>query len=196
MPNPLRPDKTLTFTRIIDFCHASQRLWQLGPVLFPDAASAKSWSRRMSHILKHEPNAIHRILHSAAALRSLQKLSKTQRKTYDEHYHYLLNHRDGMDYFSYQKAHWPIGSGITEVACKTVFTQRFKSSGMTWEPTPQFHPDDHELLTGGQTILTLRLATLSGVWNDAFQRYLDSPSPLTKIETRPTIHPHPTNSAA
>ena len=28
--------------------------------------------------------------------------------------------------------HLPIGSGVTEAACKTVFTQRLKQSGMTW----------------------------------------------------------------
>ena len=27
----------------------------------------------------------------------------------------------------------PIGSGVTEAACKTIFTQRFKRSGMKWK---------------------------------------------------------------
>ena len=37
-----------------------------------------------------------------------------------------------MDYATYRFMHWPIGSGITEAACKVVFTQRFKLAGMTW----------------------------------------------------------------
>ena len=191
LPNPLRPDKTLNWTRIVDFYHTSQRLWKLGAVLFKDDAAGKAWSRRMCHILKHEPNAIHRILHSAIALRSQRKLSKRQRETYEEDYNYLVKHRAGMDYFAYRKAGLPIGSGITEAACKTVFTQRFKSSGMTWGRTPAAHPDDFDLTdrTSGQTILTLRLATLSGVYPATFRRYLASPTTLAKTETRPTATP-------
>jgi hypothetical protein len=44
-----------------------------------------------------------------------------------------------------------MGSGITEAACKTVFTQRLKRSGMSWT------------ISGGQVILDLRVIWLSGV---------------------------------
>src|SRR5208337_1254047 len=37
-----------------------------------------------------------------------------------------------LDYCEYRRNHLPIGSGVTEAACKTVFTQRLKQSGMTW----------------------------------------------------------------
>jgi hypothetical protein len=37
-----------------------------------------------------------------------------------------------MDYEGYRRRGLPIGSGVTEAACKTVFTQRFKRSGMRW----------------------------------------------------------------
>jgi hypothetical protein len=50
----------------------------------------------------------------------------------------------------------PIGSGVTEAACKTVFTQRLKLSGMRWK---------HE---GARTVLTLRVILLSGVWEDVY----------------------------
>ncbi|PON12215.1 hypothetical protein C2W62_40800, partial [Candidatus Entotheonella serta] len=32
----------------------------------------------------------------------------------------------------YKRQKLPLGSGITEAACKIVFTQRFKRSGMSW----------------------------------------------------------------
>ena len=38
-----------------------------------------------------------------------------------------------MAYWHYQGVGLPIGSGVTEAACKTVFTQRLKQSGMRWE---------------------------------------------------------------
>jgi hypothetical protein len=58
----------------------------------------------------------------------------------------------------------PLGSGITEAACKIVFTQRFKRSGMSWT------------IQGGQTILDLRVIKLSRVWEEVHQKYLASKS--------------------
>ncbi len=56
----------------------------------------------------------------------------------------------------------PIGSGVTEAACKTVFTQRLKQSGMTWS------------LEGGQRIVDLRVIQLSGLWPQVYQAYLQA----------------------
>jgi hypothetical protein len=57
-----------------------------------------------------------------------------------------------MRYSDFKSVHIPLGSGVTEAACKTVFTQRLKSSGMRWS---------HE---GAKTILTLRTILLSKSW--------------------------------
>jgi hypothetical protein len=59
----------------------------------------------------------------------------------------------------------PIGSGVTEAACKTVFTRRLKQSGMTWK------------LDGGQWIVDLRVIQLSGVWSESHQSYLQAKIP-------------------
>src|SRR4029450_13863667 len=57
----------------------------------------------------------------------------------------------------------------TEAACKIVFTQRLKRSGIVWT------------ISGGQVILNLRVIWLSGVWEDVHQRYLASKSmPVTQ----------------
>jgi hypothetical protein len=79
---------------------------------------------------------------------------------YWEAYNYLLRHSKEMRYSEYQKAGLPIGSGVTEAACKVVFTLRFKQSGMKWG------------LQGGEVILRLRLAVLSQVYDDVYQAYL------------------------
>ena len=67
-----------------------------------------------------------------------------------------------MDYAGYRRRGLPIGSGVTEAACKTVFTQRFKRSGMRWGDE------------SGQVILDLRAVYLSGIWDEAFAVDLDS----------------------
>ena len=76
-----------------------------------------------------------------------------------------------MRYRHYSCQHLPIGSGITEAACKIVFTQRLKRSGMSWTRA------------GGQVILDLRVIWLSGVWNAVHQRYLASkPMPIIQAD--------------
>jgi len=75
-----------------------------------------------------------------------------------------------MCYQSYRREHLPIGSGVTEAACKIVFTQRRKRSGMAWTRA------------GGQVILDLRVIWLSGVWEAVHQRYLASkPIPVPHV---------------
>ena len=116
--------------------------------------------------------AVFRILHSAAKLRSQRVLSETEEESYEDAYNYLNTHQGWMDYCEYRRNGISIGSGVTEAACKTVFTQRFKESGMTWK------------LEGGKTILVLRLAKLSGVWNTVYRDFLQScpiAIPITKL---------------
>ena len=74
-----------------------------------------------------------------------------------------------MQYHTYKKQHLPIGSGITEAACKMVFTQRLKLSGMRWTKA------------GAQIILDLRVVLLSGIWDVAYRHIL---KPLTVSELR------------
>ena len=46
---------------------------------------------------------------------------------------YFENHLSKMNYARYQKEYLPIGSGVTEAACKTVIKQRLCGSGMKWK---------------------------------------------------------------
>ena len=91
-----------------------------------------------------------------------------------------------MDYWTYRKQGLAIGSGITEAACKTLFTQRFKQSGMKWT------------VEGGASILSFRTLLLSGVWHTAFDRYLGSytkPQPATPKAPTPDSADFPLKSA-
>jgi hypothetical protein len=162
LDDPRHPGRRLTWTRVVDFYHACEYLAKMAHVLFDDVRASHAWLKRMRHWLKHEWRAVFRILHSAAKLRSRRVLSATQEESYLQAYNYLNTHQEWMDYSEYRRQGLPIGSGVTEAACKTVFTQRFKESGMTWK------------LEGGQTILILRLAELSGVWNTVYSDFLQS----------------------
>ena len=65
-----------------------------------------------------------------------------------------------MRYDEYARNHLPMGSGVTEAACKTIFTQRLKLSGMRWTKA------------GAQVILDLRVMLLGGLWRTAHQKIL------------------------
>lgn len=160
MEHPRHPGRLMEWTRIVDFYHATEYLAKLAAVLFDDPRAAHGWQRRMRRWLKREPNAVFRILHSAAKYRSELKLTDKEEEAYRKAYQYLNNHKAYMDYQEYRRLGLPIGSGITEAGCKTVFTQRFKESGMSWG------------IEGGGVILTLRLATLSQVWETVYRQYL------------------------
>ncbi len=172
MEDPRHPGRRLTWTRIVDFYHACEYLAKLAQALFKDVRAAHVWLKRMRDWLKHGWNAVSRILHSAAKHRSQRVLSAAKQKVYQGAYNYLNTHKRWMDYREYRRHGLPIGSGVTEAACKTVFTQRFKESGMTWK------------LAGGQTILVLRLAQLSGVWKTVYSTFLQH-RPLANPITKP-----------
>lgn len=124
----------------------------------------------MRHVLKTKADGAARVLKSASALRRHRGLCG-QAKLYHQAYRYIQTRTQWMRYHSYKRQKLPRGSGITEAACKVVLTQRLKRSGMSWT------------IAGGQVILDLRVIRLSGVWNEAHQRYLASkPLPVTCVD--------------
>jgi hypothetical protein len=75
-------------------------------------------------------------------------------------YRYLRERMPYMDYARYHRLGVPLGSGVTEAGCKTVYGQRLKRSGMRWHKA------------GAQVVLNLRVLQLSGVWRQAYERVL------------------------
>jgi hypothetical protein len=61
---------------------------------------------------------------------------------------YLQKNVPRMDYPSYLKKGWLIGSGAVESACKTVVGQRLKLAGMRWRE----FGNDHGVLVDPQTL--------------------------------------------
>jgi hypothetical protein len=159
MRHPSRPGERLEWEWVVDFYHASQYVHTLSEALFRDPRQAQAWAWKMGRWFKSKPNAVSRILHSAAAVRS-RRVVPGQSKAYRDAYGSLRNHIKHLDYVQYRRNHLPIGSGVTEAACKTVFSQRLKRSGMAWS------------VEGGQRIVDLRVIQLSGVWSEVHQSYL------------------------
>lgn len=163
MEDPQRPGHRLKWQWIVDFWHACGYLAKLKEGLFGDAKAGWTWFKKMRHWLKHRKQGVTQVLRSAVQLWNQRKrLSKDRAKLFDDGYHYLRKHTPWMAYTRYRRQGLPIGSGVTEAACKTVFTQRLKQSGMTWT------------VEGGQVIVDLRVLVLSGVWPEAYRAYQQS----------------------
>ncbi len=110
-------------------------------------------------------------------------MTAAKREQYRTAYTYLRKRMRWLDYAGYRRDHVPIGSGVTEAACKTVFTQRLKQSGMSWKEE------------GGQWIVDLRVIHLSGVWSEVYQSYLGS-MPTLPMGTQRTTAKKKTSEAA
>jgi hypothetical protein len=154
-----RTGERLEWTRVVDYYHASERLWKMAEALFGQGRLARAWVRRMQALLK-QPNGIRRVLNSAAALRRRHELKGKPKQEFRKAYQYLRVRTKYLRYAAYKRVGIPLGSGVTEAACKTLYTQRLKLSGMRWQKA------------GAQTILNLRVILLSGVWDEAYQRVL------------------------
>jgi hypothetical protein len=155
--------KRLKWQRVVDYYHASQRIWTMAESLFGKGGHGRSWARKqLKEMLR--PGGLSRVLHSAAALASRQNMTEGERKEYQKAYNYLSKRLKYMRYWEYRENGLPIGSGVTEAACKTVYTQRLKLSGMRWSDATKPSKDG----VGPQTVLDLRVLLISGVWDDAF----------------------------
>jgi hypothetical protein len=144
---------------VVDYYHASERLWTMAETLFGAGPKSWSWVRKMQKLLL-KPGGAGRVLHSAAALRSRLRLGGKRLAAFRRAYRYLQKRRPYLRYAAYRRLGLPIGSGVTEAACKTVYTQRLKLSGMRWKRA------------GAATILRLRVILLSGVWSEVYERTL------------------------
>lgn len=156
-----RTGQRLSWQRVVDFYHAAERVWDISEALFGKKSKQyKKWASRMLRVLKTKSNGPKRVLQSAAAHLQRRPLGKQRLKTFTRACNYLRKRTCWMQYRAYQQRHIPLGSGITEAACKSVFTQRLKLSGMRWSRE------------GAQAILTLRTILLSRTWQSTFDLHL------------------------
>ena len=141
--------KRHTQIQVLDFWHAAQHLAEVAQAAFPRAGPEReNWLDAHCHDLKHYPCAVDRLLQELegdwprgcpkAAQASIQKAAA-----------YFRHHRDRMDYADYRIDHLPIGSGVTEAACKTLIKHRLCASGMKWKER------------GASIILSLRALVLT-----------------------------------
>ena len=160
---------------VVDYYHACLYVTKMAEALFgKETKEAASWAAKMRRWLRDKKHGVFRVLHSAAAHARRQEWLAEDKKAYAAAYAYLRKRIAYLDYSRYRRCGMAIGSGITEAACKTLFTQRFKQSGMKWS------------WEGGQRVVELRTIWLSGLWDEVYATYLQQ-LPQAKMRTQHAV---------
>lgn len=147
--------------KVLDFYHVSEYVAGAAEAIYPGAKNKpqrQAWLKEKLHELKHEEgaaNRLHKELQKSSAgnnrLASKEKLYKART--------YFRNNWRKMIYPEAQNRHLPIGSGVTEAACKTLVKQRMCRSGMRWKEQ------------GASMLLTLRsLVCSTGHWKSFWEK--------------------------
>jgi hypothetical protein len=146
---------------ILDFYHAGGYLAQAAVAAFPRSRLRRAeWLETRCHQLKHTPGAATQLLEEMKEL-TKQPLSEPVQEKLQSAITYFANHQHQMEYAHYRAKHFPIGSGVTEAACKTLVKQRLCCSGMKWKEK------------GASIVLSLRALVLTQTRWDQFWGKID-----------------------
>ena len=155
--------KARTDRQTLDFFHASGYLGKAATIMFAKKAQSDlktTWLESACHKLKHVQGAAGRLLTQMRTyLQDHPKLKLADKELLQSAVTYFQNHKEKMSYAKNQKDHLPIGSGVTESACKTLVKQRLCNSGMRWKEA------------GAQAVLSLRALTHTDArWNQFWDK--------------------------
>jgi hypothetical protein len=148
----LERNRLTATVKLIDRYHVDERLAQICEALAVDDATARALYCQWRTQLDRSDGAIDRIcrrLNDLADYKVMGAMEREPMPSYWEprakshitgeaarlawaHLAYLDGHRKYLRYASARKRGLPIGSGVTEGACKSVVTIRFKRSGQRW----------------------------------------------------------------
>jgi hypothetical protein len=115
---------------IVDWFHASERIWDLGRALFgPETPETTAWVETQLGRLAQGQAA------TLAAEWQLLPCRGAAAAVRDEQVTYFTNQASRMAYDQYRAQGWDIGSGMVESACKHLIAVREKGAGMRWSET-------------------------------------------------------------
>ena len=133
--------------QILDWFHASERVWELGRALFGDGTEATT-----AWVETH----LERLAQGQAATLATEWQTLPCRgeaaTVRDAQVTYFTNQAPRMAYDQYRAAGWDIGSGMVESACKHLIGAREKGPGMRWSET------------GAQTVAAVRVLLFNDHW--------------------------------
>ena len=147
----------------VDFWHVSEYLAKAAKIMFPkkkQIKEKKEWLDDACHRLKHQPKTASELLKELIQFNQENKLSKIKCDELKKTITYLTNQQQRMDYPKNIKNNYPIGSGVTEAACKTIVKNRMCKGSAKWKDL------------GASVVLTLRsLHTTKLRWDQFWSKH-------------------------
>jgi hypothetical protein len=151
-----------TDRQLLDFFHVTEYLAKVAYAAYPHKTGKpdrKQWLATRCQQLKHQTGTVDNLIDEMEKFAAKKKLSQPIREDLASALTYFKNHRDMMDYATQIKQNLPIGSGVTEAACKTLVKQRLCCSGMRWKNA------------GAGVVLNLRaLVQSAGRWSQFWDK--------------------------
>jgi hypothetical protein len=148
-----------TQEQVLDFYHATEYLTRASEGKFKKVSERTEWMDSRCHSLKHTHGAATKIMYELNTW-TAEGLSTECGEKVHRSIDYFMNNRHRMDYAKFVEKDMPIGSGVTEAACKVIIKQRLCASGMTkWKGA------------GTAAVISLRCLTYStGRWNQFWEK--------------------------
>ena len=148
-----------TDVQTLDFYHVSESLTKAADVVFAGAPAARqAWLDEACHRLKHKHGYAGQLLGDLQGFRD-RGLRRPAREVLEATITYVHNHAHQMTYAQNLMQNLPIGSGVTEAACKVIVKERLGVAGARWSER------------GATTVLTLRCLTYTeGRWEQFWQK--------------------------
>jgi hypothetical protein len=135
--------------QILDFYHASGYLAGAAPGMQRTKVERAAWLEDACYALKHDAGSAQRLAQELATQATEGGRTRSSTPALEAAARYFTHNITRMNYSLFEAMHFPIGSGVTEAACKTLVKARLCGSGMQWTRS------------GAQTVLTLRALLLS-----------------------------------
>lgn len=149
-----------TDRQTLDFFHVTEHLTDAADGLFGKMGKPRDeWLADSCHKLKHNktgPDSLFKEMKNSLkdgkfSLERKQKVEKTI--TYFKNNKHLMNYSENVEY------NLPIGSGVTEAACKVIIKERLCCSGMRWKEN------------GAAAVIALRCLNKStGRWDQFWEK--------------------------
>src|SRR3954454_3359429 len=123
-----------TDVQVTDFWHAAEYLGKAAVVLYRGQPQTKqAWLEEACHRLKHDVGGAEWVLKRLRSLARERPWAKGDEDVQRAITYFANQSGAGrMDYAALVEAAEPIGSGVTEAACKVIVKQRLCGSGMKW----------------------------------------------------------------
>jgi hypothetical protein len=146
-----------TFTLVLDFIHANEKLWDVANRLFGETAPQRTpWVE--SQTLALLSGRTSQVITELRRLANPAEASPSQQTVLTQVANYFERNTPYMHYDQYLAHGWPIASGVIEGACRHLVKDRCELSGMRWTKD------------GVENLLRLRAVAENDDW-DAYRRF-------------------------